>query len=121
MVTKRHKTERAKKIAYWKTHIIAWRNTDLGATTYCRQHGLSVHKFKYWQYQLAKDGLSTQDSEQSVEVNPAEFVEVTQATPVSSVSALCDITTQHGFSITIGHGASSHDLQTILLALKALS
>jgi hypothetical protein len=115
--------ERAKKIAFWKPHFDAWRNTELSATAYCRQHGLSLHKFKYWQYQISKNNVSAQQDPETTKKNEPAFVEVMQAsqtTCISSLSPSCEIVTQYGFTIHLHDGLSQQDFQHVLLALKAL-
>ena len=36
------------KREYWKSHIEAWKNSNLSQVEYCRQNDLSRHRFTYW-------------------------------------------------------------------------
>ena len=123
MVTKRHKIERAKKIVFWGQHLSAWRSSGLGVTAYCRQHDLSLHKFKYWQYQISKAEAS-QEVSGSKKSEQARFVEVLQ--PQEKLSApegfsRCEIVTQHGFNIVLSHDLLPTQLHNVLVTLKAIS
>ena len=124
MITTRHKTERAKKIAFWEPHIAAWRSSELGATAYCRQHNLSLHKFKYWQYQITKGKATQQKTSESISANQTDFVEVVQPhTAFQAINTLscCEIVTQHGFSIVLSRDLLPTHLQNVLLTLKSIA
>lgn len=51
-ISQRQAKEREEKISYWQPHMDAWQADRTTATAYCRKHGLSIHRFKYWQYRL---------------------------------------------------------------------
>ena len=51
-LSQRQAKEREEKISYWQPHMDAWQAESISATAYCRKHGISIHRFKYWQYRL---------------------------------------------------------------------
>ncbi len=36
------------KAAFWRRHLVAWRDSGLSQAAYCRRHGLSLACFGYW-------------------------------------------------------------------------
>ena len=49
------KLERSKKLSYWQEHIKLWESSGLTASRYCKERGLSAHKFFYWRDQINID------------------------------------------------------------------
>lgn len=124
MISRRNKIERAKKLAFWKPHITAWHQSDLSATTYCREHGLPLHKFKYWRYQIGKTNLSDQQDTTITEKPISPFVEITQKPQVLTVATeplSFNVETAHGFSIVIQGETSVKALKNVFMALKAVT
>ena len=36
------------KAAFWRRHLVAWRDSGQSQAAYCRRHGLSLACFGYW-------------------------------------------------------------------------
>ena len=36
------------KAAFWRRHLVAWRDSGQSQAAYCRRHGLSLARFGYW-------------------------------------------------------------------------
>lgn len=53
------KEEKLQRHAYWQEQIERWKATGLTPSHYCRENNLSVHSFKYWQYQFAPETKRT--------------------------------------------------------------
>ncbi|MFV0277207.1 MAG: IS66 family insertion sequence element accessory protein TnpA, partial [Parahaliea sp.] len=32
----------------WQQHITAWQASELSGAAFCREHGLTYHRFTYW-------------------------------------------------------------------------
>jgi hypothetical protein len=43
---------------YWQEHFTRWRASGLSQSEYCRQAGLSRHRFKYWRRKLDSSPLA---------------------------------------------------------------
>lgn len=50
-----HQELREEKLAYWQPHIAQWQSSGMKSKDYCQQHRLDIHRFKYWQYQIAPE------------------------------------------------------------------
>ncbi len=37
---------------FWRTHVAAWRRSDLTQSAYCREHGLCASQFSHWKRRL---------------------------------------------------------------------
>jgi hypothetical protein len=40
------------KAAFWRRHLVAWRDSGLSQAAYCRQHEVSLSSFGYWRGKL---------------------------------------------------------------------
>lgn len=47
--TNKQRFDRNQKIIYWQAHIEQWATSKLSVSQYCREQGLSLCQFKYWQ------------------------------------------------------------------------
>ncbi|MFT5887657.1 MAG: hypothetical protein ACI9BO_000465 [Zhongshania sp.] len=41
------------KEQFWQDHIIAWQDSGLSQTTYCKQHKIKFHHPAYWRNRLS--------------------------------------------------------------------
>lgn len=115
METKRQAGERAAKIAYWAPHIKAWQSSGTRAASYCREHNLNPHQFKYWQYQLAPESKKTSEP---IASRPA-LVELEVAQTAQHESYL-DFQTPNGISLQIRGKLSPQQLQQLFSLLSDL-
>ena len=46
--------------AFWRRHLEYWRTSGQSQAAYCRAHGLTEHRFRYWKQCLAP-GLGAQE------------------------------------------------------------
>ena len=54
------RAERDAKRVEWRERVAEWRASGLNAAAYCREHDLSVWKFRYWAKRIAElDGESS--------------------------------------------------------------
>ncbi len=45
---------RASKEDFWRTHLVAWRESGLTKQEYCRQHGVSKSALGWWRTKLTR-------------------------------------------------------------------
>ena len=89
MATARQLAERKAKAQHWQTHLDAWRQSGLPATKYCKQAGISVHQFKYWQYRLTPDSKRQQSQPKAYPESPqTSFKDITPILPQSQPSQI---------------------------------
>ena len=50
--TQQHPATESREEQDWHEHFARWRKSGLSQSDYCRQAGLSRHKFKYWRRKL---------------------------------------------------------------------
>jgi transposase-like protein len=36
----------------WRRHFEAWKESGLNQSAYCREHGVGLHRFRYWRSKL---------------------------------------------------------------------
>ena len=54
------------KAAFWRRHLVAWRNSGLSQAAYCRRDGLSLACFGYWRGKLRSTLLLSAPSAQAL-------------------------------------------------------
>ena len=118
MLTLRQQREREEKEAYWQPHIEAWQSSGKTVKSYCEQHDLKSHQFKYWRYQLAPGTRRTF----SCKEQGAPFVEVkTVMSSDTLVKSGYVIKTDYGFRIQVDASVGNELLSELLSCLKQLS
>lgn len=55
--TQHHPATEPSEAHDWHEHFARWRESGLSQSDYCRQAGLSRHKFKYWRRKLEPASL----------------------------------------------------------------
>ena len=101
---------------FWEGHVSAYKESGLKKTVYAKQHGLPLHRFKYW-------SLKQRPSKQSQQRHPqkqASFIPLKvedTAGPLLGPSpaplpvALCEVTFPQGMQWRI------HDMSALQLCL----
>ena len=92
-----------------------WRTSRQSQAAYCREHGLTEHRFRYWKQCLAP-GLGTQES-----LNPDGFLPVQlTAQPTLPVRADSGITVRlpTGLGLELRRGFATATLQVVVQALS---
>ena len=47
---------------YWQQQITAWQASKLSGAAFCREHGLTYHRFSYWRQKLVPSRRTLMDS-----------------------------------------------------------
>jgi hypothetical protein len=59
---------------YWQQQITAWQVSDLSGAAFCREHGLTCHRFYYWRQKLLPTPrVQTDSSSGFAKVVPAQY------------------------------------------------
>ena len=69
----------------WLKHIADWKKQGKTASQYCREHGLSIHQFKYWQYRYAPQ-TKRQPNENTLSLPTISFIPVSIEKKLSTPS-----------------------------------
>ena len=56
--------------SFWKTHLSAWKETDLSQAAYCQKHELHVQRFGYWKRKLMGAKKPSSKSQGFVHLKP---------------------------------------------------
>ena len=99
---------------FWRLHIAQWHASGLSQASYCRQHTLVTHQFRYWKQKLLADH-EWADLEPKAKAGFARVqVAAHVAAPVSSGLSLCF---PDGTQIT---GIAQHNLGLIKQLIEVL-
>ena len=70
--TNKQRCGRRQKLVYWEGQIEQWTTSGLSASAYCREQGIALCQFKYWQERVSKGQTSL-----FVEVETTKFATYT--------------------------------------------
>lgn len=112
--------EQLNRRAFWEGHLGRWQQSALTATSYCKEHQLSIDSFKYWQYRILPHTRVSRGCKEFVEVSITEHrshavIEKTK----EAVSILLE--TPFGYKIHLPRDLSQTELSLILSCLRQAS
>ena len=58
-------TTESEQDPHWQEHFTQWRQSGLTQMEYCRQAGLSRHRFKYWRRKLEPEEFGSRSQRKS--------------------------------------------------------
>lgn len=107
------KERNIEKQRIWRSHIEAWKSSDLSQVEYCRQKDLSRVQFTYWKCKLVK------------KTEPVTFVPVLGKPLLSSEGPLdhqapIKLIIDKRYKIEVGDGFSPMTLSTLIRTLGGL-
>tara|TARA_B100000519_G_scaffold179139_1_gene169842 strand:+ start:474 stop:839 length:366 start_codon:yes stop_codon:yes gene_type:complete len=118
-ITKRQIKERLEKKRFWQSHLEACQSSGQSKPIYCKEHGLSINRFRYWQSKL----LAT-DKEVTSNIERQDFLEVQvceRAVPDSESKTTITIRTPAGFEVDIPSDSQGALFIKVFKALKDAS
>ena len=94
---------------YWQQQITTWQASDLSGAAFCREHGLTYHRFCYWRQKLTQA--------QGLEAEPSSgFARVVSAQRPGAANEL-SVSLPGGISITGLHAGNINLLGALLRQL----
>ena len=77
------------RVAHWRAHVTAWRESGLSQVSYCRDHDISQSSLKYWIRRL------------DIAPPPVALPSIVEIAPATVVQALRPEHTPAPFTLTI--------------------
>jgi hypothetical protein len=109
--------EHQKKRGYWQGHLECWQSSGKTATDYCREQGLSIDNFKYWQYQMLPETRGTRGRKEFVEVGITEHTQhAVIKTTMEGAPILVE--TPSGYKIHLPRDLSQAELSILFSCLR---
>ncbi len=108
--TNKQRCDRRQKLVYWEGQIEQWTTSGLSASAYCREQGIALCQFKYWQERVSKGQTSL-----FVEVETTKFATYT---PYRERTITLD--TSQGIRITIQTHQLESDLKSIIRSIGTI-
>lgn len=118
-ITKRQMKERVEKKQFWQLHLEACQSSGQSKPSYCKEHGLSINRFRYWQSKLLSG-----DKEDASIIERQDFLEVTvcePAVPDSEIKTTITIRTPAGLEVDIPSNSQGALFTKVFKALKDAS
>ena len=113
--------EQAKKRTFWQEHLKSWQSSLMTATAYCREQGLSIDRFKYWQYRTLPKSRLTRAPQEFIEVTMTETTTNQTMVQASAKETFIMIETPLGYKITLPLGLTQSELHLVLSSLRQAS
>lgn len=100
---------------FYQQHFNTWKESGLSQAEYCRQNGLSRHRFGYWKRKLSK-------TENQVEfvLLPANLPEQGSPCSLGETSSSLHLTVDSRLSLEIQERFSPETLKKVLQVLEVL-
>ena len=99
--------------AFWRGHLAHWRASGQSQAAYCREHGLTDHRFRYWKRCFQPEGVADESSD------PGRFLPV-QLVSRSATSVDSGITVRlpTGLGLELRNGFDAEVLRSVVQALS---
>ena len=101
--------------AFWRGHLAHWRTSGQSQAAYCREHGLTDHRFRYWKRCFQPEGVAHEPSG-AEEFLPVQLVS-RSATPAIIDSGIT-VRLPTGLGLELRNG---FDAEALRAAVQALS
>lgn len=110
--TNKQRSVRTEKLDYWRGHIEQWTTSNLPASRYCREQGLVLCQFKYWQERVRV----IKQTSLFVEVETTQYQDC-----IPETERKITLATAKGSSITIHTKQFESDLSSLMRVLSSHS
>ena len=99
--------------AFWRGHLAQWRTSGQSQAAYCREHGLTDHRFRYWKRCLKPEGVADEPSG-AEEFLPVQLVSRSATTIDSGIT----VRLPTGLGLELRSGFDTQTLRSVVQALS---
>lgn len=111
--TNKQRFDRSQKLIYWQAHIEQYTRSRLSVSQYCREQGLSLCQFKYWQ-----ERVTMAQTPLFLEVETTKYQAYTQET---QSERKITVETPKGMNVTIQTNQFESDFMTLMRVMSTCS
>lgn len=116
----RQNLEQLNRRVFWQGHLERWQSSRITATAYCKEHELSIDRFKYWQYRILPETRACRGSKEFVEVCITERIEQAVIETFRDTSPIL-LETPSGYKFHLPRDLSEGELSVLLSSLRQTS
>jgi len=101
--------------AFWRGHVEQWRTSGQSQAAYCREHGLSDHRLRYWKRCILPEAVAEEFSG-SEGFLPVQLV--SNSTAPATVDSGITVRLPTGLGVELRCGFDTQALRSVVQALS---